>query len=1761
MVSIFMGSGAGFARGSGATLGQAGILGSGVQGRSGETVSVNAATGNLLISQQDEFLVGRGPDAAIGRTYNSLAQTSDGDNSDQWQFSTTRRVFGLTGTLNAAGSTIRRQGGDGSVITYGWDAGQAAYVATDGDGAHDRLVKSGSNWVWSDGSSRVTETYEASVGDASIYRIKELADSDGNTLGYRYVSGTDKIEFVTTANHGRIDGAGQVEVSYVHYIWSGNNVGKIVTGYMDYGDQSTDADNVNRGLTRTHYAYDGQNRLSQVFVDLSPGDSSLADGKYYFTTYTYDGSSKRVASITQTDGSSLSITYDSAGRVATLTQTVGPGDVRATALAYGPSFTDVTGPDGQVTRLEYTGGNIGSSALQDWIAGGLNWEAAGSIGGEPAIKFTSAPDATWSAISWGTQAQAGDIFTLTANLMAVPGSSTSQTLGLYGYNSYWGAGGSSARIISGPGQLVHGGGGNWKVIGLSTTEATRIEVTRTYAQAENIGAYLYVDDLDGFRDGQQLVMAGVTLTKGDANGVAPKQLSRIISPPASAGAPRQVMEFVYSPNGDLIETRTGTLGENLLDLDGWAGERRGPNLLDLSGWPTNPDNLPGGSATLAGWANPSWTIDEARWAKATGPQGGPVAVIQTGQTDGLDPGGGNYSHGFTVDTGKAYEFSTYFQVTDLNKHRLYFGLEGQNAVVNAMDGTPDGNPYFAYPYPGLDGAPYQAGRWYRIVGYVLPAGAGNLQAVADLGGIYDVETGERIANVMNYRWADTQPSGSPQGGVRFFNYYSQSVQGYYTNYYRPEVHEINLPGGAGTVQNWYNWHAEETRWASTIGPDGKQAFVIEAGQINATIGGGGNHSSYVDVDRGKAYEFTYYFQFTDTGKHSIYFGLHGPLGVEQLHDGAANSNPYFFAIGPDQQPANFAEGRWYKVVGYVLPSGSTAVPADQMGGVYDTVTGEKILDLWSNFRWSSSGSDTRIGVRFFNFYYENNLQYSTYFGKPEMRVAPHRVATSGGYAGYAAAAITDRKFFKYDTRGNLIETRDNEGNIVTRIYGAKNELLTETRIGSDASGAAVAHTTRYVYDSENHLRYLISAEGRVSEYNYHASGTLHTITEYPEHGYPVGAVAPSEAAMNAWRDAIADKQSIKTTTYAYDARGNRTDAIRYGYANAAGSGLTSEGYTHEVFTYDQSGRVLVRRTGTQNSETFLYDGLGRMVGSTDLAGGTTTIVFNDAALTTTVTTASGGVTVSSYNKAGDLVGTTHSGSYDPTASASYQYDKNGRLRVATDATGNKRYAIYDKAGRKVADIDHYGQVTEYRYDAAGRVAATATYANYLSAAQYGLITDPNGMVEMDALRPAAHPLYDIWSWSIYDDAGRLIQSIDGAGGVATFSYDASDRLVKTVGYYNKLSAAQLAAFRAASPVAPVLPGADSRDTVSRSFYDRDGRLIGSLDGEGYLSEIVYDKAGQKVEEVAYATKTSSSYWSTGTFNELRSTAAPTSSANRRARYVYDGQGLLRFGIDAAGRVTEYAYKSEVEWGAIGLVRSTIAHAVPIATSDFTYDNVKALVAANASNAANRTSWSVYDAAGRLAYGIDADGAVAALTYDTTGNITKSVAFAAKRATTWLPTEAEMNGWRDANIGNAANRIIRNWYTAGGDLRFTVDAEGYVKRFDYDAEGRVTAEVAWANQVAVGDTTTIVQIDAASYSAGASTVRNKFYDAAGRLYIDYDAESVMTVYTYRADGVRSTVYQAYGIADQSMTHYATDGAGRVLAEYSAWGGDGAKRRPI
>jgi len=115
MVAIVTGNGLGLSGSSASVLGAGGQIGNAATGLGPDGAYVNAQTGNLVISRQDELLIGLGPDIGIVRTYNSNG-TFDFDNNDNWQISLYRRVFGLpVGWVSrTVPSSARRQMGPNS---------------------------------------------------------------------------------------------------------------------------------------------------------------------------------------------------------------------------------------------------------------------------------------------------------------------------------------------------------------------------------------------------------------------------------------------------------------------------------------------------------------------------------------------------------------------------------------------------------------------------------------------------------------------------------------------------------------------------------------------------------------------------------------------------------------------------------------------------------------------------------------------------------------------------------------------------------------------------------------------------------------------------------------------------------------------------------------------------------------------------------------------------------------------------------------------------------------------------------------------------------------------------------------------------------------------------------------------------------------------------------------------------------------------------------------------------------------------------------------------------------------------------------------------------------------------------------------------------------------------------------------------------------------------------------------------------------------
>uniref|UniRef100_UPI00210EF3B2 DUF6531 domain-containing protein n=1 Tax=Massilia sp. YIM B04103 TaxID=2963106 RepID=UPI00210EF3B2 len=265
MVAIVGGNGLGLVNSTGATLGQRGQFGAAQLGRNGDNIYVNAATGNLVLQHQDEFLAATGLGQSLIRTYNSQGQFND-DNGDNWKLSLSRSVGNLTGTLNAEKSTISRVGGDGAITVFIYDRTTQTYRSSDGAGAYDSLSydSASAQWRWTSGSTRVTEIYDANNGG----RLIGSRDLDGNSLNYAY-NASGLLSQIDDSS------GGSTVLKY-----NGNNLSEIET-------RCTNAQGVAVSQTRVRYEYDSANRLSKVSTDLTPEDGSIADGKTVWTRYSY----------------------------------------------------------------------------------------------------------------------------------------------------------------------------------------------------------------------------------------------------------------------------------------------------------------------------------------------------------------------------------------------------------------------------------------------------------------------------------------------------------------------------------------------------------------------------------------------------------------------------------------------------------------------------------------------------------------------------------------------------------------------------------------------------------------------------------------------------------------------------------------------------------------------------------------------------------------------------------------------------------------------------------------------------------------------------------------------------------------------------------------------------------------------------------------------------------------------------------------------------------------------------------------------------------------------------------------------------------------------------------------------------------------------------------------------------------------------------------------------------------------------------------
>lgn len=721
-----------------------------------------------------------------------------------------------------------------------------------------------------------------------------------------------------------------------------------------------------------------------------------------------------------------------------------------------------------------------------------------------------------------------------------------------------------------------------------------------------------------------------------------------------------------------------------------------------------------------------------------------------------------------------------------------------------------------------------------------------------------------------------------------------------------------------------------------------------------------------------------------------------------------------------------------------------------------------------------------------------------------------------------------------------------------------------------------AMTTRYVYDAEEHLRFVVSAEGDVTEYVYNAQGQRTSSIDYVGNTYDVSALGAStsisESALSSWVAGLADKSTVQRTDYTYDFRGNLATETSFGQALTSGVGDTTA--TTEIskliYIYDQAGQLKSRQwSGASGTESFIYDGLGRVISSTDFNNVTTSVYFNDAATTNVVTLSNTLTQTSVYDKVGDLISYAEAGTGVTTATKTFSYDVMGHLRVATDATGVSTYSLYDYVGRKVAEIDADGSLAEFKYNANDQLIATVRYKNTLTSAQMTSLAANPATTLLSSVRPASDAA-DQWGWRVYDADNRLVQTIDAAGAVTSYTYDAASRLISMTARFNVVAAATLATYKTTPPTSPASVSANGADRTTRNFYDDDGLLIGTLDGEGYLTQLLYDGAGRKTQTIGYATATQTANRASGSFATLLADVTATTNADDIHNwYVYDGRSFLRATVDGEGSLTRYHYTAQ------GYLDQQIrGQQLDVATLLTTPPTLANLPAAPAGTVLDTTAWTrnrygqaltetrtlasgsetvtyTYDAQRRLTKtvttGTGVDSHTETQRYDLRGRLTGVLSGQGNAYLASLPSPQQSDiDYAYATYGttyvyDTADRLTQKiepdgtgtsgrktlyYYNKDGQLTHTINALGEVVEYRYDTLGQRTDTIAYTGRIASGTlstltgglvNTTLTNAVAAIANSATDTQIHLDYNVTGTVGQSTDALSNITTYTYNAFG--------------------------------------------
>ncbi|MFZ6876475.1 hypothetical protein ACO0LF_30855, partial [Undibacterium sp. Di27W] len=1637
-------------------------------------------------------------DLSVIRTYNSQGVIKD-DNSDAWWINGYRRIVNLTGTLNQAGSSLQRVGADNAIQTYDFDLTSNSYQARSGTGKSDAIKYdvTNSSWTWTDPNSQSTESYAGTSG-----RLLFSSDANGNTATYGYTG--DYLSTITSAKGDKVD-----------FSYTGTKLAQERIILADGTIQSS-----------TSYSYDTQDRLTQIKLDLTPADDSIADGKVYITSYTYADNSNLITGVSQTDGTQLNITYvklQGTDRVASLTDALG----RVTTFSYdlASQTTTVTDPLGNKNTYTYDDKQRFSQITGPAVDGVIQkvqyqYDAAG--------KLIQATDALGNA-TINTYDSHGNLLSQTDSL----GDRVERTYGPQNQiltSTVYRAPTSNGQAASQPEttRTVYDARRNPRFVISAQGSVTEFRYDNLGQRIATISYPAASYNLTGLNANQSLSNADVETWSAAQN---PAQTSRT--------------DYQYNSRGQLSSmTSYNTVdanGNGILD----GKESKSQYSYDASGnllFKIDADNNQT-SYVYDGLGRVLSTTDALGHSSVNLYDDAKHTVTQT-QANGR------------IDTAVYDAAGQLISTIAGGQAQSEYRYDALGRLSVSIDATGVKQRYIYDAAGNLQGQVNGDG---KVTQYVYNALGQRIQTIQHSVALNATQIAQLISNTDTAAIpATTPPSGSPAAGSPATSPATPPSSTAVTTPATTSSAAPVTPAPSNPVVSTSDWNtATAYLMGDQVNYNGK---VYQARSNNQGSAPASNAAwlEVVSINSVAAWSDSQYYLAGQTVSFNgqVYLarwdtGLGNTPGVDKVW----TQVPAPGTTRPWMPGIEYVGGQLVTHDGQLWKANWTSTPGQAPG--VDHVWSQ-VVPAGTNPPWSAGPEYAQDQIVDYQGQHWK-ARWPTQANVPGDSQVWAQAPDAGTHAPWGAGVTyiggetisynghlwLAQWFTKGETPG--VESSyvwAEQGIAEPPVQPPVEPPVTPTvpaRVFYDLlpmlTSSANDLISRSFYDAAGHLSKTVSAAGAVTEYQYDGAGNLLTTVQRATQ-ITTTTLSANTRAQDVVVTAHADDRS---TTYFYDLNNQLTGTV------------DAEGYLSQ-YRYDSAGRrveviryaskVSVPVTSTSNFASLIpsanaadqhsyaiYDNKGQLVGNVDAEGYLTELRYD----------ANGNALGSTryYNKAkGPVTASSTLASLLPASHAEDQvnsqtFDALNRVLTSTNAEGTLKQYQYDVAGNLTKVIDAAGsgdiRINNQRYDQLGRVIAT------LSGLGSAQLTGNQSQQEIDAIwtQYGTSYGYDTAGRRVsmtdpngnktlfyYDQSGNLTYTIDALGGVQERKYNNLNQLTGTVQYGDPLSIMNglnggLVNDSLRTAIAGIANSAhDSKTAIS---YNAAGQIDSIADQLGAVTSFTYDAFGERLTTTV---NTDSSHVLTQLARydhrglQTGSTTDPTGAlvvasveydAFGRITRTVDGNGNERLlSYDRLGRAVNSTDANHVQrtvsYDAIGRILTQTDGNGNAVT--YTYDTAHRGVTVTTAEGVKVSS--IHNSQGQTSSVTDGNGHVTSYSYDTNGNL--------------LSSASELN-----SAGNAydhANRLIQ-----------TTDANGNKVSYHYDAANHLLSRTVDADGLAL---TTSYQ-----------------YDAKGQQVVMTDANGIVTLTTYDLKGqVTSQVVDPTGL--NAITRYSYDQRGKVLTVTSPAG---------